>query len=130
MEGSFLTKDTIDLLKRVMVYDGIILLLSFVASILFFKGFALIIAIGITVAFLNFLLNSVITEYSMRTPIGAILIPFGAVARIAIAGAFAFLLYDGMKENVVVYIIGYSLHYVSMVISAVSNKKKKRGGGQ
>jgi ATP synthase protein I len=117
------------MLKRVMVYDGIILLLSLIVSIIFFKEFTVIVMIGLGVAYLNFLLNSIITEYAMKASKGAILVVFGAVARIAVAGAFAFILYNGNKANVVAYIIGYSLHYASMVISAASQKNKTEREG-
>lgn len=118
------------MLKRVMVYDGIILLLSLIMSIIFFKEFAVIILIGLGIAFLNFLLNSAITEYAMKATKGAILVLFGAIARVAIGGAFAFILYNGNKANVVAYIIGYSLHYTSMVISAASQKNKTEREGK
>lgn len=117
-----MTKDTVTILKKVMLYDGIILLLSFVISMIFFREYAVIIIVGIVIAFVNFLLNSIITEYAMKATKGAILVLLGAVSRVAIAGAFAYILYNGNKANVVAYIIGYSLHYTSMVISATSQK--------
>lgn len=119
-----MTKDTLVMLKRVMYYDGIILLLSFVISIIFFREYAIIIVIGVAVALVNFLLNSVITEKAMKTSKGAIWIPIGAVARIAIAGGLVIILYNDNVKNIVVYLVGYSLHYISMIISAMPNKKR------
>jgi len=124
-----LTKDTVTMLKRVMLYDGIILLLSFVISMIFFKVFTVTIITGVAIAFINFLLNSVITEYVIKTSKGAIWIPVGAVARVAIAGAFVLILYNDDIKNVIVYLIGYSLHYVSVIIAAASQSKQiKREG--
>lgn len=112
------------MLKRVTLYDGIIILLSFFISLLFFQEFTVVIIVGVAIAYINFLLNSVITEYAMKASKGAIWIPVGAVARIAIAGAFVFILYNDNVKNIIVYIIGYSLHYASMVLGAVSQKNK------
>ena len=120
-----MTKDTVVMLKRAMYYDGIIMLLSFVISMIFFREFTVIIIVGVAIAFVNFLLNSVITEHAMKVSMGAIWIPVGAIARVAIAGAFVLILYNDDVKNIIVYIIGYSLHYASMVISAASQKNKK-----
>ena len=118
-----MTKDTLMMLKRVILYDGIILLLSFVIAIIFFREYTLAITIGVAIAFVNFLLNSVITEKAMKTSKAAIWIPVGAVARIAIAGAFAVILYNNDPKNIIVYLVGYSLHYISVIISAMLNRE-------
>lgn len=118
------------MLKKVTLCDGIILLLSFVISMIFFREFTVIIVIGVAIAYINFLLNSVITEYAMKASKGAIWIPVGAVARIAIAGAFVFILYNDDVKNIIVYIIGYSLHYASMVIGAASQKNRTQREGK
>lgn len=125
-----MTKDTVTMLKKVTLCDGIILLLSFVISMIFFREFTVIIVIGVAIAYINFLLNSVITEYAMKASKGAIWIPVGAVARIAIAGAFVFILYNDDVKNIIVYIIGYSLHYASMVIGAASQKNRTQREGK
>lgn len=124
-----MTKDTSAMLKRVMLYDGIIMLLTFVISMIFFRGFTAVIIIGVAIALLNFLLNSAITEYAIKASRGAIWILFGTVARIAVAGAFVLILYNDDVKNVIAYIVGYSLHYVSMTIGAApqKNKTQKRG---
>jgi len=119
-----LTKDTLAMLKKVMLYDGIILLISFIISIIFFTELTAIIIIGIVIALFNFFLNSVLTEYAIKTSRGAAWIPFGALIRIAIAGAFVLLLYNGELKNVIAFIVGYSLHYASMVIGAVMQKSR------
>jgi hypothetical protein len=69
-------------------------------------------------------LNSVITEYAIKTAKGAAWIPFTALARIAIAGGFVLILYHGDVKNIIAYVIGYSLHYVSLGIGAASRKNK------
>lgn len=119
-----MTRDTLTMLKKVTLYDGIILLLSFVISIIFFKQLTAVIIIGIVIALFNFFLNSVITEYAIKTSWGKACIPFGALFRIAIAGAFAALVYNNELKNIIAYIVGYSLHYASMVIGAASLRSK------
>jgi len=124
-----LSKDTLEMLKRVILYDLIIILLSLVISAMFFKEYTAIIMIGIIIALVNFLLNSVITNYAMKLSGGAILIVVGALARVAIAGAFAVILYNNNMGNIIAYIIGYSLHYISVIAGATTRGHKiKREG--
>lgn len=119
-----MSKDTLGMLKRVILFDFVIILLSFIVSIIFFKDYVAIVIIGIVIAAVNFLLNAVITNYSMKTSGGAILIIVGALARVAIAGVFAVVLYDNNMMNVIAYLIGYSLHYISVIAGATARGQK------
>ncbi len=125
-----MTKDNLAMLKKVMVNNGFIIVLSLIVSLIFFREFTAYIVIGIAVAFFNYLMNSVITGYAMKASKGAIWILLGAVARITIAGAFAIILYNGNRYNIIAYITGYSLHYLAMVISATSQSNKFKGEGK
>ena len=107
------------MLKKVILYDAVITLFSLVASILFFKAYTAAVIIGIVIAVVNFLLNAVITNYSMKTKGGAFLIVLGALARVALAGVFAVILYRGNMLNIAAYLIGYSLHYIAIISAAV-----------
>ncbi len=120
-----MTKDTLTMLKRVMLYDGIILLLSAVVSMIFFREYVIALIIGIIIALVNFLLNSLITEYTMKAFQSNVLLLVMAAGRIAIAAAFALIVYNDDMVNVVAYLIGYSLHYVSMIISLLIQKNKR-----
>lgn len=120
-----MTKDTLMMLKRVISYDGAILLLSVVISMIFFREYSIILIIGLIIALINFLLNSVITEYSMKASKGKAWILVGTIGRIALAAALALILYNDDMKNVVAYLIGYSLHYVSMIISMAIQRNKK-----
>ncbi|MDD4564027.1 MAG: hypothetical protein PHE79_00860 [Eubacteriales bacterium] len=126
-----MAKDTLMMLKRVILYDAIIMLLSFAVSMIFFREYAIVIIIGIIgvfIALVNFLLNAVIIEYAIKTKLGKLWILLGTIARIAIAAAFALILYNGDMKNIIFYLIGYSLHYISMIISAMTLKNKKIKG--
>ena len=114
-----MSKDTLEMLKKVMLYDVVITLLSFAATILFFRAYTLAVIVGIVIAVVNFLLNAVITNYSMKIKGSAFLIVLGALARVALAGAFAVILYRGSMLNIAAYLIGYSLHYISIISAAV-----------
>ena len=131
MGDVLLAKDTLMMLKRVILYDAIIMLLSFAVSMIFFREYAIVIIIGIIgvfIALVNFLLNAVIIEYAIKTKLGKLWILLGTIARIAIAAAFALILYNGDMKNIIFYLIGYSLHYISMIISAMTLKNKKIKG--
>ncbi|HML37791.1 MAG TPA: ATP synthase subunit I [Bacillota bacterium] len=116
------------MLKRVMICDGIIMLLSFIVSMIFFREFVIAIVVGVAVAFFNYLMNSAMTGHAMNTSRGMIWILLGAVVRIAIACGFAFILYNDNLYNIIAYITGYSLHYVSIIISASQRGQMKREG--
>lgn len=118
------------MLKRVMICDGVIMLLSLIVSMIFFREFVTAVVIGIAVAFFNYLMNSAITGYAMNTSKGMMWIFLGAVARIAIACAFAFILYNGNLYNIIAYITGYSLHYISIIISVSSQRGKMKREGE
>lgn len=118
-----MSKDTLEMLKKVILYDAVITLLSLVASILFFRAYTAAVVIGIAIAVVNFLLNAVVTNYSMKVAGSAFLIVLGALARVAIAGAFAVILYRGSMLNIAAYLIGYSLHYISIIGAAVRAHK-------
>ena len=106
------------MLKKVIIIDAVITLIVLIVSILFFKVYTVAAVIGIIIAAVNFLLNAVITNYSMKITGSAILIVLGALVRVAIAGAFAVILYRGNMLNIAAYLIGYSLHYISIIIGA------------
>lgn len=119
------------MLKRVVICDSFIIVLSFIVSMMFFKEFAIAVIVGIVIAFFNYLMNSLITGYGMNASAkGAIWILFGFAARIAIAGAFALILYNGNRYNIVAYIIGYSLHYIALVAGAASWRNRVKREGQ
>lgn len=120
-----LTKDTLMMIKRVMLYDIIIMLLAFVISMIFFRGYAIVLLVGIVIALINFLLNALITEYTMKASNSKILILIGTVGRIALAAGLAAILYNDDMVNVIAYLVGYSLHYVSMIMSMIIQKNKR-----
>lgn len=124
-----MSNNTGEMLKKVILYDAIIILISFMISIIYFREYTPIIVIGIIIAVINFLLNTVITNYSMKVSGGAILIILGAFARIALAGGFVIVIYNGDKMNIIAYLIGYSLHYISIIIYAAARGHKKREKG-
>ena len=112
------------MLKKVIIVDAVITLITLIVSILFFKEYTVAAVIGIIIAVVNFLLNAVITNYSMKITGSAILIVLGALVRVAVAGAFAVILYRGNMLNIAAYLIGYSLHYISIIFGAATRAYK------
>ena len=110
-----MNKDTVDMLRKVILFDAVITILLLIVSILFFREYTLAVVVGVIIAVANFLLNAVITNYSMGITGGSILIVLGALVRILVAGAFAVILYQGNMINIAAYLIGYSLHYISII---------------
>jgi ATP synthase protein I len=112
------------MLKKVITGDAVITFITLIVSILFFKEYTAAAVIGIIIAIVNFLLNAVITNYSMKITGSAVLIVLGALVRVAIAGVFAVILYSGDMLNIAAYLIGYSLHYLSIIFGAAARVYK------
>lgn len=121
-----MSSDIVEMLKKVFLCDAIITLLSLVVSILFLREYTAALIIGILAAIVNFLLNSVITNYSMKLAWGSIFIVLGSLARVSIAVALAVVLYRGNAFNIIAYITGYSLHYIAVIIGVMLRLRKAR----
>lgn len=119
-------KDTGAMLKKVILYDLIILILTLAAAALFFRDLTVAVIIGILIAFVNFLLNAIVTNYSMRLSGSTLFIILGSILRIVIAGSFAIILYQGNIYNIIAYLIGYSLHYFAIILYGVTRSGQRK----
>jgi len=112
------------MLKKVIIVDAVITFILLIVSILFFKAYTAAAVWVFVMVVVNFLRSAVITNYSMKTTGRALFIVMGALVRVAIAGAFAVILYRGNMLNIAAYLIGYSLHYISIIIGAAARVNK------
>lgn len=119
-----MSTDTLKMLKKVLIYDAVTTALLIAVSMVFFREYAVAAIIGLLISIVNFFLNTIITNYSMKIAGGAFLTVLGALGRVAIAGVFAVILYRGSMYNIAAYLIGYSLHYVSIIIGAIGHMHK------
>ena len=120
-----LDKDTREMLKKLIRYDGIILVLVLAVSLIAFREYTIILTCALLLAFLNFLLNTAIIVLTMRAPGRALLIVVGTVARIGGTAVLAVLLCKVNFGNLLAFIIGYGLHYIAVIIYAMAKGRQK-----
>lgn len=118
-------KDTKEMLGRVLLYDILILVLAFIGSILFFDKYAVVVIVGVLMAGINFLLNGVITSYTMSVTGKKGFYIVGAMVRIMITVGVAVLIADNNINNLVAFLIGYSLHYIAVLFYGATRGIKK-----
>jgi len=119
-----LNKDIIDTLKKTALYDGIILIVSLVIALIFFRSYTIAVIAGLLVALINFLLNAVATNHLTARTGSAALVVGASIVRIALACAIALLLYQGNVKNVAAYLIGYTLHFIAVIGAGLGTGKK------
>ncbi|MFT8314552.1 MAG: ATP synthase subunit I [Clostridium sp.] len=115
-----------EILKKVISFDIIIVALSSVICYIFFKLYTYMLVIGLLLAALNFILNSIISNYSLKKDGNKIIGVIGSIIRIIITGSIAVLLCKDNKFNFVAFLIGYTLHYISIVLYGITINKSER----
>lgn len=118
-------KETREMLKIVLIFDNLILFFTIVTSLIFLKNYMLIIIVGMIMAILNFVLNAIITNYTFVMTGKKIFYLLGSVVRIIITVSVALLLCKSNLYNFIVFLIGYSLHYIAVVLYGITRKNKK-----
>ena len=122
-----LDKDTKKMLVRVLLYDSLILVITIIGSILFFKKYALVVIIGLLMGGINFILNAVVTSYILKNSGKEALYILGAIGRVIITLGVAVIISNNSIDNLVAFLIGYSLHYVAVLIYGLTRGTKKEG---
>lgn len=113
------------MLKKILYIDFIIAAIISVISMVAIKEYAMIMAAGLFMAAINFILNAIFTYNTFLKTGNKIHSILAAALRVIITGLIAVLLYNNNKNNLFAFIIGYILHYVAIVIYGVTLKKEK-----
>lgn len=119
-------KDLQEMIKRILFFDLIVALILFVITNFMFKEYKLVLILGLFIAFLNFVLNGIITEYALinkQSNFNSLMI-IGFVLRVLIVCAIAIMLLKYNKFNVVAYMLGYSSHFISLTLYGIDLKNK------
>jgi len=120
-----LDKDTREMLKKVLIYDGLILVPVLLISVLFFKEYTLVGIVGLAMAAFNFLLNAGITTYNLKTTGNAAFYILGAMFRVIITVAVVLAISENNINNVIAFLTGYTLHYLAVTFYGVTRGKNK-----
>ena|GEM_PF-600603 len=124
-----MVNDSREMLKKVIIYDIVILLLAFIISLIFYQGYQFVVIIGLIIALVNFILNAVITNYSIMVAGNRVFLLLGTIIRIILTAAIAIMLCKENINNMIAFLIGYSLHYIAVVFYGATRgtKKNKKG---
>lgn len=118
--------DLRDMFRKVIIFDVILSVILYWTTNMFFKDYTLVLLLGFAVAFLSFVCNGIITQYSLIHKSGnyKLIAIIGFIIRIAIICGIALMLFKHNKFDVIVYIIGYSLHFISLILYGIDVKNK------
>lgn len=117
--------DLRDMFKKVIIFDAIlaVVLISLVQFI--FPKYSLVVLGGLVLALINFIINGIITEYMLlnkksRYVLGNLL---GFVVRVVLVCGIAIIIYRRDQINVIAYMLGYSLHFISLTLYGIKINK-------
>jgi ATP synthase protein I len=113
------------MLKKVSIYDAVILAASLIVCMLAFKAYTFVIIIGILLALANFNLNAVVTNYTFIATGKRGLLILATVIRVIVTAVIAVLLCKNNMNNLIAFLIGYSLHYIAIVVYGTTRGTQK-----
>ncbi len=107
--------------RKVLLFDCIIAVIFMGITQWVFKGYSLIILLGLFIGFVNFIINGTITEYTLlkKTKKYRFVALIGFISRVAIVCGIALILFKYNKFNVIAYMLGYSSQFVSLILYGI-----------
>lgn len=111
------------ILKRVFFLDIIIVVLAFGISYVFYKPYDYIVVVGLILAALNFLGNAVSTSFILAKSSNKFLTVLISAFRIIITLCIVLVLCGNDKFKYIAIIMGYTLHYIAVIIHGLTIKK-------
>ncbi|WP_027623673.1 ATP synthase subunit I [Clostridium lundense] len=117
-----MVEELIIMLKKVLFYDFLILGIMFIITYSLFHNWYIYILLGIMVAAVNFVLNSVFTNYivSSKSHGHKVYMPISSLIRIVFVCVIAMLLYNYNEVSIIPFLIGYSLHFLAIIIYSLT----------
>ncbi|MGI6732096.1 MAG: ATP synthase subunit I [Anaerovoracaceae bacterium] len=117
--------NVLKVLKIVLKFDIVIIVLSFVLTTVLFREYLIAVMVGLIIAVFNFALNTYTTNYLVQINKGKVLHSLSSVFRIIIALFAAFAVFNNNGFNILGFVIGYNLHYIAIILYAVTQKKQR-----
>lgn len=114
------------MIRKILGFDIIIAAVLAIVACLFFINYSIALLVGFGVAVATFLINSLVSQYAYagdkRNP--AMITIVGFALRVILVCAIGILLYKGNTFNVVAYMLGYSLHFISLTLYGITLKNE------
>jgi ATP synthase protein I len=111
------------ILKRVFAFDIIIAVLAFSISYVFYKPYDYIIIVGLILATSNFVLNAISTSIIISKSGKKIFTVLLSAFRIIITLCIVIILCGNDKFKYIAILIGYTLHYIAVILHGLTTKK-------
>lgn len=114
-----------EMLKKTACTDLIVGLILIAIVYAVNSNYTLVCLLGFLVAIVNFYINSFVTSCVMTNDNvnRNLLIILGFVFRIILAGVIGIILYVHNKINIIVYALGYSFRFFSLVLYGLLSEK-------
>lgn len=112
--------------KKVLIFDIIIAVVLVILTQWAFKNYSLMVLLGLGIAFINFIVNGMITEYTLlNKAVKYKIVSFiSFLFRVIIVCGIALAIVKYNKFNVIAYMLGYSLHFISLTLYGICIKDK------
>lgn len=112
------------MLKIVIKYDIVLMLAILALCFIVNIHYILIAESGLVIAVINFIMNSIVSNNIFIKKSGnKILLVLAAFARVILVCIVGFIFYRINQYYIIVYILGYTLQYVSLIIYGLKIKK-------
>jgi ATP synthase protein I len=121
MEEMKVQNDLRCMFKKVLIFDVVIGITLVILTQWLFRNYSLVVLLGLGIAFINFIANGMITEYALlnKTIKYKIIAFISFITRVVIVCVIALVLFKINKFNVVAYMLGYSLQFISLTLYGI-----------
>lgn len=113
------------MLKKISCIDIIIGLIIATVCLVFFKVYINMLIVGIFMALVNFILNTVVSNYAIMKSGNTSLNLFSTIARIIITATLAIVICGNDKNKYIAVLVGYTFHYLAIIIYGLTAKENK-----
>lgn len=110
--------------KKIARYDFFISLIFITIIYFTAKSYALFFLLGIIIALVNLYVNGITVEYSFdsKNLKGKGMIVVGSFIRVFLVSIIGFAISRHNMFNIIAYIFGYSVQFISLVYYGINNK--------
>ncbi|MCB2306366.1 ATP synthase subunit I [Clostridium estertheticum] len=123
-----MNSDFRNMFKKIAIYDFFISLIFITIIYFTAKSYTLFFLLGIIIALMNLYVNGITVEYSLESKNlkGKGMIVVGSFIRVLLVSIIGFAISRHNMFNIIAYIFGYSVQFISLVYYGINNKNSER----
>lgn len=116
--------DLKEMFRKVVIFDIILAMILYGTTNIFLKSYSLIVILGLVLAVLSFISNGIVAEYLLIHNTGKYksIAFIGFLLRVVIIAGVGLILFKHNKFNVIAYMLGYSSHFISLILYGINIK--------